>query len=648
MFINNNLYTNNINNRQLKSNNNVNFQGFGVSPKAVLFKRNPDRLWRDCSYIANTIGQHTKTITSLLEYAPKKRIAFMESLTAGYNTRNFMLRGKLKEDSTPLLNIYKMVKEPEAAHFNIVSKSEMPCKTLEQIFTNATDKKSLEFVQKMQHDVLDGSKESGEQIVNMLKSPNRETYIKNADEYRSYMILNVKDKDAVKTLDGLVSSGEYNRASFDSKLTVKELMKNKNFSQVIGDNTKFIEDNYSEEGRRFLSSFCSDYLAYRRGLSEADHKDILMMYATSTPENIETRLEVINKFKNVYTQGQTETSEIRSMETLFRRMDNDEHAKTFVDKAIRDDIKIENMEELNRILDIVPSKKAAIFHKNIRRIVANTSIEEREQALLNHIENPLYSNPRVEAKNAASIRPPRKETYFEKLAKRVENTINMKRYNKLAKEGVDETEAKIKEFKPVIIPEKTDRPAIVVPLFEDAVTRPVEEDANTVKLVRMLTFVPSAKKLKVKKDIGNIIEQKLGEKTYEKQKGSYYSKATAIRLKLLPDIFESIAVTRKEQRAMGKKPKVENKNAVDLYNRIQGKNKKLVRYMLKQTDANNNRIFDINDIIKVIDNAEETIANNKKLNSEFKSKDAKAYYDSIYDSLTEQYGHLKRSKTKKA
>ena len=166
----NNTYTN-INSK------NTSFNGFGVSPRALLSKKSPSELSRDCSYIAGILGEQTRNITTLLEHAPSKRVAFMDSLTASFNARNFMLDTKLKESSEPVIKIYNLVTKPEPVHFNIVSRSEMPFESLEKIFEHAQDKKSLEFVQDMQHNVLDGSKESAAHIVKMLQSPNRKAYI---------------------------------------------------------------------------------------------------------------------------------------------------------------------------------------------------------------------------------------------------------------------------------------------------------------------------------------------------------------------------------------------------------------------------------------------------------------------------------------
>lgn len=629
---------NNIKNTAI--NNNTNFKGYGVSPRAVIFKKNPEQLWNDCSYIANVLGVYTGKLTSLLENAPKKRVAFMDSLAANYNSRNYMLDSKLKEDSKPVFKIYDMVKNPDAAHFNIVSRSEMPIQTLEKIFANANDKKSLEFVQYMQHDVLNGSKESAEHIIKMLKSPNKKAYLAVPEEFSSYVKLHSENENAIDNLDKMISAGTYNKEIYDAKLTVKEMMKNQNTKSILGDDAKFLEENYTKERKQLINKFCNDYMAYRKGISEADHEDILHIYSTTKPENLKTRLEIIDKFKNVYSQGQSKESEIHSMRTLFDRMDNDKHAKTFVDNALGDGIKIESMEEFNRIMDIIPPAKAEIFHKNISRIVRNTNLSEREQALINNVENPNYVNPRVVEEQSHYLRPQKEDGVLIKLVKNIENKFNQNRYQRIKfEEKSIEAERKVPDIKikPSVETSISNSPVkIDIPDINDVLAQRYESE-NSVKLVNTLKTKPQIRKLKVKSDINDIIKQKLGEKTYEKQQKVYDEKSTAIRLKLLPEMFKSVSETRKAQKLKGQKPNVENRDILKLYERTQGKNKKLVRYMLKKTDENGNRIFTVKDIINTIDKTNNNIALIKERNPEFRAKDAKKYYDSIYDSIKEAY-----------
>ena len=68
--------------------------------------------------------------------------------------------------------------------------------------------------------------------------------------------------------------------------------------------------------------------------------------------------------------------------------------------------------------------------------------------------------------------------------------------------------------------------------------------------------------------------------------------------------------------------------------------------MLKKRNVDNSRMFEVHDIIAILEKAESKIADNKRLNLNYRAKDAKAYYNHLFDAKIEQYGKLKRTKTK--
>ena len=621
MKVQNSTYTHSLSG----SNNKLGFNGFFNTTTNKATKESTRLLGNE---IGNTLREQSNTIISMLQDAPQERISFMDSLASAYRADNFWLSLSKKEDTRPLINIYNMVTKPQTEHFNIVSKSYMPFKTLETVFTNANDLKSLRFVQIVQHDILDGSQESANHIVEMLKSPHREAYLKNPLEYKSYLILHSDKKNTVKDLDKLIDEGNYDRKIYDIKLEVSNLMKNKKIKPLLEGNTDFVEKRYTPEGMKFLNKIGNEYLSPRKNISMEECSDILLMYASTSPKNINIRMEILDKFKNSAAKYNSQKDETRQMWNLFNRIDSDEHIANFVDKALGDNIKVDSIKELNDIIDIVPPKKAEIFHKNIARIVENTNIKEREHALLTEIENPLFKNPRMETEKQNSIRLPQNDNIFTKFVTRLQNKINLKRYEQIKSKSEVPVKAKQVVITPAI-PQLRIVASVDIPKLNEVIsTSPANINKSEINLVSTLKQSPQAKKLKVKSDVNNIIKSKLGKKTFEKQQNAYEQKATIIKLKLLPEIFDSISETRKAEHLAGNAPTVKNADAFKLYEKIQGKNKKLVRYMLKN-------------IAKLIDRSEAEIAQNKKTNPDFRAKDAKAYYDSIYDSMVEKYGKLK-------
>ena len=171
----------------------------------------------------------------------------------------------------------------------------------------------------------------------------------------------------------------------------------------------------------------------------------------------------------------------------------------------------------------------------------------------------------------------------------------------------------------------------LAPINEPADAKPVNSRATAKKVLtdNILSFVM----------------QKLGAKTFDRQKAAFGANATKIRLSILPEIFASIADTRKADRAVGKyRINSSNKDALALYLRINGNNRKFVNYLLKKRNVDNTRMFEVKDIIAMIDKAEAKIAADKKANPQYRARDARRYYNSLYEAKIQQYGKIKRQK----
>ena len=112
-----------------------------------------------------------------------------------------------------------------------------------------------------------------------------------------------------------------------------------------------------------------------------------------------------------------------------------------------------------------------------------------------------------------------------------------------------------------------------------------------------------------------------------------------MRLKLLPEIFDSIKETRATDKAVGKlKHNSSSNDAIILYNKINGKNRKVIKYMLQKRNIDNSRMFEVKDIITFLEKAEKNISKQKTVNKGFRAADEKAYFNHIYDSFIQQYG----------
>ena len=577
-----------------------------------------------CSRIANIIGIQTSSIINLTKSVNGKRFDFLKTLADRYNARNFNKGNNLKESPDALIETFKYITKPKIEHFNIINRTDAPFEVILQILKNANDKKSLNFVQKVQDNILYNTTGSAKKILKMLTSPNKKEYIKHTNNYSSYLKLNTQNDNAIEELDKLISDGKYNPLQYDAKYNVQQLIKVRNLKSVFPESTEILEKNYSKEGKNLLKSLFLEYFPYDIKLTKENISDILDMYKTSNQKNIDIRTELLDRFR--FAQKPEDNSDIKAMKSLFNRIDNNKSSANFINNILKDNAKLHSINELEEILSIVPAKKAEIFHKNIARIINYTDKEERVKALQNEVENPFFITPGYADRLNESIKAgfSKKESKFSKFLKKIENKINIIRYEKSQSKSSNQVSEPIK------------------------ITTEKENKDNTAKIELKRTFKESreARKLRVQNDVNEIIKQKLGEKTLAKQKEAYNNGAMVMRLKLLPEIFNSIRETRKTQRLAGLRPKVENKDAIKLYSKINGKNRKLVNYMLKQTDATGERIFDIKDIIAKINEFEIHIDKMKKINPKLSAKEIKEIYNNKYIYLNDTYGKLKRTKKK--
>ena len=651
MRIENNIYYRPINNncgyKQSKTNSTPSFEGLGIkslnlntASKMIKAKRRQDEMY----LLSEKLGVTNTILSSVLDKdASTGKFSFLRKLVDLYNAQNFYRDTKAKEDPANVLYILKDIKKPQEGHFNIVERSEMNFETMHKIFQKAKTKESLDFVQTMQRNALDYGEDSGKVIIKMLDSKYKEDFIKTPLEYASYIKLNSEKPDCVKSLEKLLDEGKFDRALYDRELSFENLMKRRNVAELVGHNKEYIKANLTDANNKFLKIFGEDFYVYRKDFSEQDTQDLLSIFKSTNGENLKSRIRILEKFKFDHSQAEN-TTDTREMRKLFESMDKNSHIRSFVEKALDDNIKIESIENLNEVIAAVPPKKAEIFHKNIARIVRFTTPESRKAVLQSDIENPFYPAKRMNEKHRREIYPAglTRESKISKWSRYIENQVNIMKYNRMMK-GEQEI------IEPVII-EKDNifktipQDFIAIPEISETVAVNAATEFGKLNLVRTLKASPEARRLQVKSDVNDVIKRKLGQKTYERQNEQYSAKATAMRLKLLPEIFDSISASRKLQRSNGIRPNVENKDAVALYEKIQGKNRKLIRYMLKQTNENNERLFTVKDIIAFINKSEAKIAQDKKANPQYRAADAKAYYEEQFQNLVSEHGKLKRTK----
>jgi hypothetical protein len=502
----------------------------------------------------------------------------------------------------------------------------------------------MRFVHDLQRKTLPPSKRTSEIILELLRSPNTKLYAENLSDYTSYLKFNFENPDVISNLDKLVGQGKFDRAYFDREYTISDLMKSSAIRKYLADFKQDLSSNLTPDSEHFIRKLCQDFLVHKDYRDSVKGEDIIPMYKSITSENFQVRRDLLEalKYHNDRQAPDKGYSEIVKLQALFEKMDNNKDVMEFIKNATVKDLKFNSIDDLIDILNTVPTQKANIFFNNLKRIVRKTSGEERSIALKNELENPFYESKsnafmRKQSLEYGFITP---ESKFSKFKRFLENKINM---YKLKKQGAGEINSIDINTKISTKPKEHVIKLTEVPKSETMSTVKETTQPATLNLNRTVAATREAKRLVVINDVNNIIKTKLGQKTFERQEKDYAQNATKIRLKLLPEIFESIKDCRKVN-----KSSADNRDDIKLYSRIKGNNRKLIRYMLLKQNTDGTRMFTVRDIIKYIDDANKTIEKNKKLNKNYRAADAKAYYEELYQNLVQQNGKLKVTRAKKS
>lgn len=624
--------------------------------------------------VSGKLGVDFASVNTLLYNASRRQLHFLNILADRYVSRNFY--AAQKENPENVLEVFKQLKSPKKIHFGVVQYDNGSFEYLGKVLGLAKDKKTLEFVKNSNQSIFGGREFSHEVMLDILRSPYKKQYMKHLGDYLSYFKLNRMDENSVKKLDKLIENGQYNKEIFNAKYSAKKLAGDKRIREAI--DTETLEKYYSKSGVDFINRFFGQYFARNEHkITNQDAQKIISMYKTTTPKNLEIRTWIMDRFRYIAEKNDdVAVSEINAMNSLFEKIDNSKYAKEFVEDFLAKHVPIDSIKSLNEIFEYVPTRKANIFHKNIYRIITATrSGEERIKALMNEVTNPFFetaiSKQQKEIRyNAIKNGFGTRESKFKNLRKDIENKFNLFKYNYLSENGF-EAKKLFKDFKiaifgksnkteqivkgelnqiiPETVPEinKTATPVVDSVQVVPAVEVVSVESPAALNLVNTVKESPQARKLRVINDVNEIIKKKLHAKTLEKQQADYSKNATKMRLKLLPEIFDSVKETRKVDREIGKlKSNSSNKDVLKLYNRINGKNRKLVRYMLLKRNVDGTRMFEVSDIIAFIDRAESNIAKAKAKNPAIKSADIKLYYNHLFDVKIEQYGKVKPRRKK--
>lgn len=594
--------------------------------------------------VSNLLNQDINDIVELTKKSSKKQLSFLQALANNFNRFNFY-RNPAEKDNSKLVNeVFSKIKKPNNLHQSICNKFSDSFESLNTIIDWAgSNKKRLKFVLNLNEDLFKYDRPEGNTLIpDLLKSEHVEEYMKQYDKIKSFLKLNKDNPNAVSELDKKFTPEQFSGQNFNKLL---ELDQNRakysllDRAIVNGDNCLKL---LTPENHKLAKMMSEIFLPTDEMLKNGAAEDIANILISTNKKNAPLREELLSRFSPTIRSADREFSfendkKLTLLSKLYNTIDLDKNVKIFVKKSLP---KLDGNMQLDDFVDIlenVSTKKLNIFKDNAWNIIFKTSKEERIDALNNNITDAFFETESSRISNKLKIQYGyiKKPSITKNLYMKVKNGINILR-DLITPDEASKVKSTIPQEK--ALPKEAFKPETkAVPQIEPK-TQVVPNSTPAKK---------TAKKQIVKDKVVEFVKTKLGEKTFNSQQEEFSKNATKIRMSLLPEIFASIADTRKMDRMIGKtRNQSSNKDVLTLYSKINGHNRKFVNYMLKKRNVDNSRMFEVRDIIAILEKAESKIADNKRLNLNYRAKDAKAYYNHLFDAKIEQYGKLKRTKTK--
>lgn len=641
--------------------------------------------------VSNLLNQNTGEIAELTKNSSKKQLSLLSLLANNFNRYNFYRSPASKESSKLVNEVFGKIKSPNKMH-------EYICRNFSESFENLNkivgwtgdNKKRLGFVIQLNDEIFKHERPEGNTLIpDLLSSPYSEEYMKQYGKIKSYLKIYKNNPDAVTKLDKKFADGNFDGQHYDRMLENMKSRASFPFPEMVALKGNECYGLIKPENRNLAGLIADIFSPTVDMLKNGNAEDITHILSSTNKKNFQLREKLLYSFASTIKGSEQKLAKegqkghnLNLLSRLYNTLDNDKNAESFVKKSMGQiDSNTIDLGELVEILDNVSAKKLNIFKDNAWNIISKTHGEKRIEALNNNITDAFFETENSRINNRDQIRYgyKKRRTMFDKFCIRAKNGINKLR-DAITPDAKPIVEAPLSQ--PVAAPKVALQPAPktslkpeVKPVVKQEVSKAkeqpapvkIEKEVPSQGVAKVQTVLPkqveklsdkkayeaptlnvvskSAKRQILKEKVVSFVKTKLGEKTFNHQQEDFSKNATQIRMSMLPEIFASIADTRKVDRMVGKmKSNSSNKDALVLYSKINGQNRKFVNYMLKKRNADNTRMFEVKDIIAVLNKAEARIANDKKFNSNYRAKDAKAYYNHLFDAKIEQYGKVKRQK----
>lgn len=660
----NNLQSNIQSNYQHSQN--VSFTGMDNLAKSLrkmmLSKQAKKEFKEMTGWAADVLGKDAQDVQKKLNGNTKRKTDFYALMVEKYNRTNFYAEVGKKENPELVDKIFDIVEKPSDEHFRFVDSINLPFAETKTVFEKLENNpKKINIAGTIYNDISGirvnhrdaGNTERTKRIfMDMINSPNREEYLANYESYKPHIHHNAEDKNVIKLLDEKISAKSYDKKNANNINEVNRLFTS--LVEVGKFNRAELTSHYSKEANELVKTLDAR-IAIRHGVSNKDADSLAEIYKTTTKDNAVARGKFIES--NYYFGAQRDKydeNEISNIGKVFKMMDEDPNMMKFINKLNKNGRGFGKAESYLKLADQVGTK---VLNRDAD-VIGETIGMNRYHSYESVVEHYEQKPKSIFGRAMDSLKG-----LFKKKEEPVDNNIYWTGEDlaKMEKVAAEQDAEKMKKSVDNITENVSIKPTMI-----DTMSKVASVDTSVVKpqvekrVVKHRSFFkpyvpkqPSAKKLVVINDVNNIIENKLGKNVYADQSRVYANKATKMRLSMLPEIFDSIKETRAAARKNGtfnKRTTEKNEDALDLYQRINGKNKRLVNYMLKVRNEDGTRKYTVKDIVNTLSETSKTVRQEKMAapkDRPFRAKDEKAMYDILADEQIAKYGKLHQAKSKK-
>lgn len=590
--------------------------GFNKAGKWILGTRDLEMWEAFFNDIFHDLQISRKSLKPYFRLDRKDRTDFFYDLTEALHKDLFEQRTLMEpEQSLEVLDgIYQAVKNPNRTHMSIVRN---PNFTFEEksklLMLTAENGTPAELFNKLRHTPkIENNSQNiewpAETYVSLLTSPNAEKLNKEFSTYKDYIRLNHKEPTFLENLNKEL---ERETPSFNTQQLVRKaiLEEYDHTSQIIHSlGQDELLKNWNPEGlelmdNNFLHSF---HKTSREGqFNEENLTFYKTLFNSTTKENLAFRKTF---FENQYLKTCEEDSN-SSILNFLERAEKDENIRTLYQEAIDTDSNILR-KPLNELLFYADSIGSDVLTKKMDKffeIIDSTTAEPDEmvQILHKNLNNKFYLSQRSLRNlrdDETDIR--NSNLYFPETKAQIHRLKRKFKYNFLpkvfgtGKEVPLKMEVSFQEYSDAI----SKAPAKDLSKAAQKIAKPMEISTTKPVIKRDYKAEYKVRKLKIQQEAQEIIRSRMkSAKQIKEQSPVYDKKATKMRNQFLNEMFNSVAETRAQQRAKGQKPTVSNADVIEIYQKINGKNKKLFKYLLTSRTENGEREFDLKQIGEILD-----------------------------------------------